>query len=125
MWSVNLPLAIGATATSRVLDYGRGHVRRLSVIETTGTTPATVYLWDGSGANGQLLDTISLAAGQSTRDYYRIGEYPFDNGLYLQVVAGSVVGAIVVAHHDQGEAVGEPVVIIGQLDLNISAPVGG
>jgi hypothetical protein len=61
-------------------------------------------LFDGTNDGGQLLDTISLSEGQSTRDYYRVGEYPYDVGLFLVVVAGVFEGAVVI----QWRAIGEP-----------------
>jgi hypothetical protein len=106
----NVPL--GAPVVSRLVDYSRGCVRRLSVRETTGAAGASFQVFDGSGIGGQLIDTVSLLAGQSTRDYYRCGEYPYETGLYINVVSGTFEGVVVLrAHHGASECP-EPVLIV-------------
>jgi hypothetical protein len=121
MRSVNLPFNVSGTpAVSQQLDNTGGQVRRLSVRETTGTAGAIFELYDGSGVNGTLIDTIALSAGQSTRDYYRLHEYPYFGGLYLDVISGDITGLVVVGHSPNWDAEGEPVVIIGSLDINVT-----
>jgi hypothetical protein len=119
--AVNLP--IDTTTTSRVIDATRGQVLRLSTRETTGTAAAVFEMYDGSSDKGTLLDTISLSAGQSTRDYYRHWEYPYYGGLYLAVLSGSIRGGVTVLHSDDWDHVGEPVVLVNPevLALTISS----
>lgn len=113
MHSVNLTL--DSSVGSVQIDNTGGQVRRLSVRETTGSAAAEFNIWDGTGNNGQLLDVINLSAGQSTRDYYRCHEYPFHNGLFIEVVSGDFLGAVVVQHKHDGEEWGEPVIVVGSI----------
>lgn len=113
-------IPLKSPAVSGQLDNTGGRVTRISLIETSGSNPATVYFYDGSSADGILLDVISLSAGQSTRDYYRLYQYPFEGGLYLDVIAGTVTGTVVVVHHDYGEAIGDPVVLVNPEVLSIT-----
>ena len=108
--SHNLPL--GSPAVSHVIDGGSGRVVRLSTRELSGAASAVFRLWDGHSAGSTLIDTISLSAAQSTRDYYRAWEYPYDVGLFLEVVSGSFEGVAVVQHHYHGDVIGEPVIIV-------------
>jgi hypothetical protein len=115
----SLPFTFAASGTIQ-LDNGHGLVRRLSVRETTGTTTATIDVYDGSGTGGILIDSIALSAGQSTRDYYLKDEYPYDGGLFLNVT-GACKGTYVVrpGRWEWGEAM--PCVIIGEVDVNVSS----
>lgn len=108
--SKSLPL--GDPAVSRLIAGGRGRVVRLSVRETSGTNPAAFDVYDGDGPTGTLIDSVSLSAGQSTRDYYRDWEYPFDGGLYLDVISGTFKGTYVVQYHREGDVWGMPVIIV-------------
>jgi hypothetical protein len=116
--SVNLSL--GSPAVSAQIDRTGGQVRRMSTRETTGAVQAIFQIWDGTNTGGQLIDTIVLSAGQSTRDYYRIHEYPYHNGLYLAVISGTFEGAVVVCHSDDWDHEGEPVVMINPNVLAVS-----
>ena len=112
-------------AVSVQLDYTSGRVRRLSVRETSGTVAATLRLWDGSNANGVLLDTVALSAGQSTRDYYLDGQYNYYGGLYLQVVSGTFEGLVVVEDLKWETHEPRPVILVNpdvlQLDVTQAA----
>lgn len=112
-------LSTPSPAVSGQIDNTGGQVRRMSSLETSGSNPATFYIYDGTGTGGQLLDVIALSAGQSTRDQYRIHEYPYRNGLYIDVVSGTLQLALTVWHSDDWDLEGEPVIIVGQLDINI------
>lgn len=118
--SAVLPLA--SPAVSVQLDNTRGMVRRVAVRETTGTSYATVEVYDGSGTNGVLLDVITLSPNQSARDPYRVDEYPYYGGLYISVVAGSVKGSFTVWHWHDYENVGEPVVMINPEVFALQVP---
>lgn len=113
-------LVVSAPAASRQLDNTSGRVRRASWRETTGAAGAIFQLFDGSGPNGTLLDTIALSAGQSTRDTYIRDEYDYYGGLYLNVISGTFEGVMVVHHLGEGQHDGLPVVIVGQLDINVN-----
>jgi hypothetical protein len=111
-------VAFPALAANKQLVYFGGMIRRTSFAETTGTAGAQLKLWDGTGSSGLLLDNIWLSAGQSTRDYYRWDEYPVSNGVWAQVVSGSIDVVVVMTPADLVDGWGEPVVIIGDLTVN-------
>jgi hypothetical protein len=102
------------------IDNTGGRVRRLSVRETSGSAAAAFDIYDGTGTGGVLIDTIALSAGQSTRDYYRSWEYPYDGGLWLQVVSGTFKGVFVVEHSDDWSREGEPMVLVNPEVLSIT-----
>lgn len=77
-----------ATSPGRLAGY--------AVRETTGTTGAVIQLLDGR-ESGELFLPISLAAGESTRDWYMPVGVGFVDGLYLRVVSGAVEGAVFIA----------------------------
>jgi hypothetical protein len=116
--SVNLTLT--SDNGSYQLDNTSGQVRRISVVETSGAAAALFYVYDGSGTDGQILDTVALSASQSTRDYYRCHEYPFHNGLFIDVVSGTFLGAVTVQHKRDDEWFGEPVIIVGTLNVGVT-----
>lgn len=62
-----------------------------SLRETAGST-ATVLVYDGTAATGTLLDTISLAANESAREFYPGGIFAAI-GIYIDVT-GTVQGSI-------------------------------
>ena len=117
-WARTIPTA--NPAVSFQIDNTGGRVKRLSLRETTGSASAILDIYDGTGTGGVLIDTISLTAGQSTRDYYRGWEYPFDGGLYLNVVSGSFKGVFVVEHSDDWSREGEPMILVNPEVLSLT-----
>lgn len=97
---------------------------RLSLMESTGTAPATVRLWDGASTTGQLKDPISLSAGQSTRDYYKLYQYRYENGLFLEIVSGAVEGCVDVIPWDKWPHHHEPLIVVSPEVLVASLTVG-
>lgn len=81
-------------SASGLLVNGSGCLLMHATRETTGTTPATYRLFDGSGTGGELLLPVSLTAGQSTRDFVRRCVLPFRQGLFFQIVSGAVEGSV-------------------------------
>jgi hypothetical protein len=116
--SVNIPTPNPATSVQ--LDNTGGRVIRVSLRELTGTAGAVLDVYDGTGTGGVLLDTISLSAGQSTRDYYRLHQYPYYGGLFLDVVSGSFKGTFTVAHSDHWATEGEPVLMVNPEVLSVT-----
>ncbi|MGH3571173.1 MAG: hypothetical protein ACRDUW_04990 [Pseudonocardiaceae bacterium] len=114
------PLSIPSTAVSAQIDNAGGRVVWWAWRETTGAASATFRLRDGSGSAGQLLVPFSLAANDSTRDYPGLHSIPYDIGLYLEVLTGTVEGVVMVISGRHDEPYGVPVVIIGQLDVQIN-----
>lgn len=62
--------------------------------ETTGTAGAVLKIQDGADTNAFILATISLYAGESTRDDF--GDYGIsaEHSLYVNLVSGTVEGII-------------------------------
>lgn len=73
---------------------GSGCVTWHSTLETSGSSAASYTLWDGPHGAGLLLMTVSLSAGQSTRDFIGLHALPYVNGLYVQVVSGAIAGTV-------------------------------
>jgi hypothetical protein len=117
-------LSLSSSLSSNQIDNRSGRVRRVSVRETSGAADAVFQLFDGTDDSGQLLDTVSLSAGQSTRDYYRIGEYPYDGGLFLVVVSGVFEGAIVIQWRKPNEPECDVVLMVNPEVLQLEVPVG-
>lgn len=106
------------TLSSGLLDNTAGRITWHAWRETTGTSPAVIRLWDGTGTGGKLLVPVSLLAGQSTRDYTGEHAMPYQTGLYLEVVSGTVEGQVLALA--EGEWLGgAPVFIVGELDVNV------
>lgn len=68
-----------------------------AVLETTGAAAAEVVIHDGFDASGPVLADITLAAGQSTRDYFGYSGLWCDAGVFVACVAGSVRGTVWIA----------------------------
>lgn len=117
-WTVNLPTA--NPAVSAQIDNTGGRVVRVSVRETSGVNPAIFDVYDGTGTGGVLIDTIALNPGQSTRDDYDHLQYPFDGGLYLNVVEGTFKGTFTVRHSDDWDHEGMPVILVNPNVLSVS-----
>lgn len=66
----------------------------MSVRETSGTTPAVFRLKDGTTNSGGLFDTVSLAAGESLREWYAPIGKNVTTGIYYELVSGAVEGVI-------------------------------
>ncbi len=68
--------------------------RGVTVRETTGTTTARVLIYDhASAASGTVREAINRNAGESVREYYPDG-ITASNGIYVDVVSGSVAGGV-------------------------------
>jgi hypothetical protein len=71
--------------TTRLLGY--------SFSEEAGAA-AKLILRDGNGTSGRVLAVISLAAGESTRDWFGPDGIQVNTGLYVDRTAGTSLGAI-------------------------------
>lgn len=85
---LNLP------STSGVIYSGSGCVLFHETYETTGSATAQYTLWDNTTNTGTRLLTVTLSAGQSTRDYVRKHYMPFRTALYYHLDSGSVTGSV-------------------------------
>lgn len=87
--AVSIPTgASGAVLGGPALLFG------WSLRESTGAAAAQLDIYDGADGTGQLLATITLTAGQSTRDYPGLPGLYCARGLFVNAVAGSVAGAV-------------------------------
>lgn len=83
------PLTTGAIIVS-----GRGVLKGWGFRETTGAAVATLNVWDGTANNGLLIAPLSLAS--AGHEAIWLGELgvSFTRGLFVEVTAGSIVGAL-------------------------------
>lgn len=59
------------------------------------TTAAVVNIWDNaSAASGTRLDVLNIGLNVSDREYYPDEGIRVENGIYVEVVSGVVVGSI-------------------------------
>lgn len=85
---------VPAGAASQLLVAGASIVTGWSWTETTGGASAELALYDGNGNNGALIADITLTQGESTRDLIALTGIGIRTGLYLDVVSGSIRGAV-------------------------------
>jgi hypothetical protein len=84
-------LAAGTDGT--LLVDKPGVLRGFSFAETTGTARASLVLRDGFGDTGQIIAVLTLAAGESTRDWFGEG-IAFSTGLYVDRRTGTTEGSV-------------------------------
>ncbi len=85
---------IGTTSTDRHLVDKPGILRGFSLRETTGANPARAVLRDGLSATAPILTVVNLNASESIRD--PMPDIAFATGVFLDLEAGSVEGAVYV-----------------------------
>ena len=70
-------------------------------LRDTGGAGAVVRLYDNTAASGKIVETISLAPGESRSEYYADEDHQGGvwcaTGLYFSVVSGTVEGSVRVA----------------------------
>lgn len=88
--------AIGLPAgfTAGVVMSGAGYLTGWAFRESTGGAPAALTIYDGNDTTGALVAPISLATGESTRDYPSMPGIELSQGLYVTVTAGAVDGSL-------------------------------
>lgn len=95
---MHLPPAdvLALPAASAVLVTGRALLKGFDLRETSGTTAATVRLWDSSVASaaGPQLTTIQLNPAESTADWFPESGKGVERGVYFQLVSGAVEGSV-------------------------------
>lgn len=73
---------------------GRARYLGFSVRETSGSASARIDIYSGTSAAGLLLDSVSLAANESTREWYGPQGFVCPNGIYVDEVSGEVAGVV-------------------------------
>lgn len=90
------PLPIKAGQGSGQLIGPRAIVYGWNFTESTGAAVAAVRLWSGSSNLGTMLASIKLASGGTASQWTTGPGVLADGGVYLEVVSGSVEGAVFV-----------------------------
>ena len=86
---------IAATAASVSLTTGRNVIKGITLREAAGSPAAAkANIRDGNG--GPILFAYNFLASESGRDWFSPEGIRVNTGIYLQVVAGTVEGAIYV-----------------------------
>lgn len=89
--SVAKPIPLPAVDT--VLSGRRGYLMGWSVRETSGTATATFRLWNTTTAQGVIVASVSLNAGESSRDYLPAA-VECEGGLYFDILSGALEGSV-------------------------------
>ena len=85
--------AVPLTGANQVIAAGPARYVGFALEETAGGT-AKVRVWDHPSApSGTLLDTITLAPGETARELY-VTPAVANRGLYIEVVYGTVAGIV-------------------------------
>jgi hypothetical protein len=90
-------IAWSARTTDLQVTTGQAILMGLTVAETTGIAGAVVRIRDGTSAAGGVVEVVRLAPGESARDWYGPQGRRITNGIYLEVVSGSVEGVVALA----------------------------
>lgn len=109
-WLENLRRDVSETVNgitlrgARAVQVGTGGTQRpttaagalvgFALCNTSAVTPAEVELRDGRDAGGNLLMTVTLAEGESTRDWFGPGGINLTEGLHVAVTSGAVEGTV-------------------------------
>ena len=91
------PATTAVAVAAGQLVTGPGRIAGLALSETTGTAGARINVHDGTSAAGMILAPITLAANESIRDTFSDQGFTFTTGLFVEVVTGSVNGALFVS----------------------------
>lgn len=90
-----VPIPLGTlTGASAPGSFSAGALFGFSLCETTGTAPATVQIINGNDIKGQVVMTVTLQPGQSTREFMAPYGVAFDSGIVVNVTSGSVITSI-------------------------------
>jgi hypothetical protein len=86
--------AVALTGSNQAVRATSGAYCGFTIRETAGAV-AVVRIYDNATTNsGTLLEEIALAAAESAREYYQGGGVRCANGIYVNVVSGTVSGSI-------------------------------
>jgi len=93
-------LAVALTGADQIIanpsaGQGPSLYAGFSVRETAGST-AVLRIHNGTSAAGTLLDSVSLAAGESAREFYSPPIWA-SLGVFVDVISGSIEGSVRVA----------------------------
>ena len=110
------PIPLDNVLASKQLYNRPCLVHGIGVKETTGTTAAVFNLRGGSGTSGILGLPYTLSGGQSVREWFGEAGLTFVEGLFLEVVTGTVTGCVWVSDHEAK--------LVAELDLHDLVEMG-
>jgi hypothetical protein len=84
--------AVALTGSDQTVSAVPVLYRGFSIRETAGST-ATLRVYDNTSASGTLLDTISLAPGESVREDYASG-IEATIGIFVDILTGTIEGSL-------------------------------
>ena len=84
-----------AISGSGELVRGHGCITFMEAFETTGSAAAAAVFYDGTSANGQVLNDYQLAKSESTGDMFGMHWVQFTEGIYVSTTSGSAAGTVV------------------------------
>lgn len=87
---------LGTLTAGKKLDSRNGILIGIAVLETTGAAPAKLLFHDGQDATGAVIVPYTLLANESARDAWAPLGWVYENGLYVEVVSGSIDGSVLV-----------------------------
>jgi len=117
---IDIPVTTGGI----VLDNASGRLLLTNLQESNGAA-ATVIIYDGSSAHGPKLVTVKLAANGNFYERHGWSLLPYKVGLYLEVSAGHIEGSVSVFNCPPDHPVGEPVIVVGTMDIGAINIQGG
>lgn len=85
---------IATTTVDRTIHVGACCLRGWSFQETTAAAGAALVIFDGPAAAAQIVAAITLATNESTRDYPPGEGILLRTSAFLNVVSGSIKGAL-------------------------------
>lgn len=92
---INFGLGTPQTTSKVLQPGGLAGLDGWSITETTGSARASLRIWDGVVSGGvRNYGLITLDPGESTRDAFPLALEILSGGLFLQVLSGSIEGAV-------------------------------
>jgi hypothetical protein len=95
-WYPITPIHIAATTVGGQFITRECRLYGWAFEETTGSAPAKCDLYDGTTTGGQTIVPITLLANESTRDIWGKPGIVVGNGIFLNVLSGSVRATVYV-----------------------------
>jgi hypothetical protein len=86
-------ISVPVTGSQRV-EGGDAIIMGWGLLETTGAAAAVVEIYDGFDATAQLVVAVALTAGQSTRDWLGPNGILVTEGIFVNVISGTVRGTV-------------------------------
>ena len=85
---------VGSPVASQVIRMNTCRLVGYAIRETTGVATAKLNLRLEFRPGGQILVPINLAANESAREWWGPTGLSFIDGMYLEIVSGSIEGAV-------------------------------